>query len=702
MKKIYTVLAIAFAACTFATLATAQGVVDAGGDIIEKNGFGYRKSISEPNTKGIYTITLESFTTGNVTVTHESIPADIVLVLDYSGSMKYRMGQNNADGVNDNSTNSQYWSRMKTLREAVLAFIEEIDENDLKDPDTGEDRPERLGNRLGIVTFAGDNAAQARVNLRRFDNGGKTALINAVNALTNPNGGTYADDGMTIAYNQLNHGNDTRKIRTTVLFTDGDPGNGSYWESTNNNTRVYDGVTYRGLTDNGYSTWSVANNVINIANNIKNLSDAAKEITSVVYTVSVINNPSPYANVYLGKTSSNWSGATNMITLRNRNNGEHYRSPWNSTNIWANGNGAQVAGRTPSEPNYAYATTDAEQLKSIFQSIAHSSGGTSAPVDEGAVAQVDVVSASFMLPEGATDNTIEVYTVPYVKDNADGTHVFLTDDQGKEVLTKAPNSRDTYTKRYVDEDGVEHVEPNTDIDNDIEWHLTSSVEGGKKDKIEVTGFDYGNLFCGPDQTESSGWHKGYKLVVKIPIKMDKGAVGGPNLDTNGPGSGIYINGVNQFPFESPTVSLPVNIHIRKEGLKIGESAKFVIERSTDKTNWTPVTSVFVTRTEDDDEEGENAPLVKVIGMPATDTDNITPFIYRVTEESWSWSYNSGHKTPVTTDLLETNPFIFTNGKKDNIDTKVRNAETKSTNIFLPGETEGHYVDSKPRTTTTTP
>ena len=450
MKKIYTVLAIAFAACTFATLATAQGVVDAGGDIIEKNGFGYHKSISEPNTKGIYTITLESFTTGNVTVTHESIPADIVLVLDYSGSMKYRMGQNNADGVNDNSTNSQYWSRMKTLREAVLAFIEEIDENDLKDPDTGEDRPERLGNRLGIVTFAGDNAAQARVNLRRFDNGGKTALINAVNALTNPNGGTYADDGMTIAYNQLNHGNDTRKIRTTVLFTDGDPGNGSYWESTNNNTRVYDGVTYRGLTDNGYSTWSVANNVINIANNIKNLSDAAKEITSVVYTVSVINNPSPYANVYLGKTSSNWSGATNMITLRNRNNGEHYRSPWNSTNIWANGNGAQVAGRTPSEPNYAYATTDAEQLKSIFQSIAHSSGGTSASVDEGAVAQVDVVSASFMLPEGATDNTIEVYTVPYVKDNADGTHVFLTDDQGKEVLTKAPNSRDTYTKRYVD------------------------------------------------------------------------------------------------------------------------------------------------------------------------------------------------------------------------------------------------------------
>lgn len=704
MNKIYTVFAAAFATFALAFVAQAQGVDDQGGELIEKNGLSYRKSISEPNTQGIYTITLESFTTGTVTISHESIPADIMLVLDYSGSMAWRMTQNNSDGVNDNSTNSQYWSRMKTLREAVLAFIEQIDDNDLNDPDTGQPRTGgRLGNRLGIVTFAGNNAAQARVNLTRFDNGGKTSLIEAINALTSPNGGTYADDGMTIAYNQLNHGDDTRKIRTTVLFTDGDPGNGNYWTSTYNNYRTYDGVQYQQLTDNGYSTWSVANNVINIANNIKNLADDDKEISSVVYTVSVINNPSTYANVYLGKASSNWSNATKMADLRNRNNGDHYRSPWNSTNIWANGDGTQVAGRNSTEPNYAYATTDAEQLKNIFKSIANASGGTEAPVNEGAVAKVDVISASFMLPEGADDNSIEVYTVPYVKDNTDGTHVFLTGTDGKEVLTKAPDSNDKYTKKWVDDEGVAHETPNTDIDNSIEWHLTASVTGGKKDKISVTGFDYANLFCGPDQTESSGWHKGYKLVVKIPIKMDKSAVGGPGLDTNGPGSGIYINDVNQFPFTSPKVSLPVNIHIRKEGLAVGESAKFKIERSTDNTNWEQVTSVFVTRTATDDEEGENAPITKVIGMPATDDSSTPkPYVYRVVEETWSWSYNSGHKTPVTTDLLETNPFIFTNGKKDNVDVLVRNAETKSTNIFLPGETEGHYVDSKPRTTTTNP
>ena len=151
------------------------------------------------------------------------------------------------------------------------------------------------------------------------------------------------------------------------------------------------------------------------------------------------------------------------------------------------------------------------------------------------------------------------------------------------------------------------------------------------------------------------------------------------------------------------ISLPVNIHIRKEGLEIGESAKFKIERTTDGTKWDPVTSVFVTRTANDDKTGENAPIAKIYGLPAT--DDSTPakkYNYRIIEEPWSWSYNSGTKTPTTTDLLEVNPFIFTNAKKENIDNEVKNGESKTFNTFLPGNTEGSYVDSKPRTTTTTP
>ena len=200
-----------------------------------------------------------------------------------------------------------------------------------------------------------------------------------------------------------------------------------------------------------------------------------------------------------------------------------------------------------------------------------------------------------------------------------------------------------------------------------------------------------------------GWHQGYKLIVKIPIKMDNGAVGGPSLNTNAPGSGFIVNGQMWAEFNPPQVSLPVNIHIRKEGLEVGESAKFRIDRSSDGgSTWTPVTSVFVTRTENDAKEGENAPITKIVGMPAT--DNSTPakeYIYKIVEEPWTWSYNSGHTTTDRTDLLEVNPFIFTNTKKQNIDNKVKNGESKTFNEFLPGNTEGSYVDSKPRTTTTT-
>ena len=80
MKKIqYILFAIAFFALVPAMNVRAQK------ETTYSNGLGYSKNISTPDDEGIYTITLEAFTTGNVTVTKKSIPADIVLVLDTSG-----------------------------------------------------------------------------------------------------------------------------------------------------------------------------------------------------------------------------------------------------------------------------------------------------------------------------------------------------------------------------------------------------------------------------------------------------------------------------------------------------------------------------------------------------------------------------------------------------------------------------------------
>jgi len=704
MKKIYSIFALAAAFCAFAPVVKAQGITDSGGEWTEKNGLGYRKYISEPNTEGIYYITLESFTTGKVEITQESIPCDITLVLDYSGSMKRHMGDES--NGNDNSTNPANWSRMKHLRNAVLEFIDAIEDNDRYYPDDGdpdtprEERPTRLGNKIGIITFAAKGGSKEQAPLTPLSGNGYSTLRSVINGLTSPNGETWADEGMNKAYSQLNINDDNRKRRTAILFTDGIPGGGYAWSRST----TIGGV--KCMDNSTYNTWNCGNRVINFANNIKNLSNESKDIVSSVYTVSVINNPDEYTQVYLGKASSEWKGATKMADLEKYNN-TYWKFPeWNSTDIWSNGNGT----RNDDGKTYAYATTNATELKNIFSTIASSSGGAEGELSSSSIANVDVVSASFALPAGASDSSIEVYTVRYTGDNTDGSHNFKTKTVGGKVVDdaiKAKTNTDTYTRHYKDDQGVEQVEENVDVDDAITWHLTASTSGGKKDKITVEGFDYANLWCGPDPTVTSGdyqgWHQGYKLVIKIPVKMDDEAVGGPSLNTNGPGSGIYVNGVNQFPFVSPQVSLPVNIHIRKEGLEVGESAKFRIDRSADGGNtWTPVTSVFVTRTENDAKEGENAPITKIVGMPAT--DNSTPakkYIYKIVEEPWTWSYVSGHSTTDRTDLLEVNPFIFTNTKKNNIDNKVKNGESKAFNEFLPGNTEGSYVDSKPRTTTTT-
>ena len=68
MKKIYSILALAAAFCAFLPLANAQGIVSKG-TWTEKDGLSYTKYISEPNTDGVYMITLESFTTGSIELT---------------------------------------------------------------------------------------------------------------------------------------------------------------------------------------------------------------------------------------------------------------------------------------------------------------------------------------------------------------------------------------------------------------------------------------------------------------------------------------------------------------------------------------------------------------------------------------------------------------------------------------------------------
>lgn len=68
-----------------------------------------KKSVYDPDT-GETTITLEAYTTGTVVLSERTLPTDIVLVMDTSGSMDYDF------------TGSE--NRMEALQNAVNAFID--------------------------------------------------------------------------------------------------------------------------------------------------------------------------------------------------------------------------------------------------------------------------------------------------------------------------------------------------------------------------------------------------------------------------------------------------------------------------------------------------------------------------------------------------------------------------------------------------
>ena len=72
-----------------------------------ENGLFTSKNVSGNETDG-YTITLEAYVTGNVRITSQSVPTDIVLVLDQSGSMDGQMGSYSYNSIYGKSASSYY------------------------------------------------------------------------------------------------------------------------------------------------------------------------------------------------------------------------------------------------------------------------------------------------------------------------------------------------------------------------------------------------------------------------------------------------------------------------------------------------------------------------------------------------------------------------------------------------------------------
>lgn len=223
---------------------------------------------------------------------------------------------------------------------------------------------------------------------------------------------------------------------------------------------------------------------------------AIKELGATVYSVGV----------FIGADASS-AGTEPSQSLDENSNQLTSACNWFMHKISSN-NG------TPRDPSYYLSASDADTLNSIFQQISDQieTGGSSTTLDENTVIK-DIIAPSFQLPAGTTANDIRLETYSYGGGN-------------------------TWTNNH-DSKGA-----------------TATINN---DKVDVTGFDFAQNWCGTETSDGTTTYRGNKLVISFEVVPKPGFLGGNGVPTN-ESAGIYKDSEAQKPlFVFPVPDVDVTI-----------------------------------------------------------------------------------------------------------------------------------------------
>ena len=556
----------------------------------------------EPDENGVYTISLEAYVTGSVTVTTSTAPADIILVLDYSSSME--------KDVNGNSTSTAANKRINILRSSVKDFVDIVktSNNDVEADSMGK-------HRIAFVLYGGGNIYSTNgLSLNEFldvDKLTTTAASSSGNSYTaakvtcsgdtntggllspsTNSGNTNSDTAMGQAKTILseeNYSNTPNRTRVVVFFTDGAPGSGQNetgWENTS-------------------SRLTAANTCINNANDIK---------TSITYGATVYSvgmfpakTSADATTTYLRYTSSDETGKTAMPS---------------SSSQYVNVSGDK-----------SVIVSSAGALSNVFSSIASSSGGSYSAASQSSVV-VDVVASSFTVSTDANLGEAKVYQVACTKASADA---IISFSDTKEEIT------DDVDLDVDDETGEVTV---TGFDYGANWcgwdesaNNNTGAPHGYKLVLEIPITVNDDAVGGPAVDTNAD---GSQLIIR---------------DSEG-------HDIQTYDFISPVLKIPVNIWIQKTGLVEDDSAVFTLRRTpfvgsdvdyskaTYDKSWG--TKVVVNK----ETMGDNG-LVKVSGLDPN-------YIYKIEEDAWGsfgYTYQDGGVQYTIGDNVQ-NPFKFKNIPKN--------------------------------------
>ena len=603
-----------------------------------------------PDDNGVYTLELEAYVTGSVTV--ETHPADFVLVLDYSSSMR-----------ND----------INNLRRAVANFVGKVQtSNGNVVPDA------KGGHRIAFVLFAGQ-VFQGTINWTNQQygatNGRKTyssdlnkflsvAGLNVGNTSVSSNGtdllgydyqtGTNspaamekAKDVLSTAATAGDYPTTSKRERFVVFFTDGEP--------------------YIGSNDRT----PAMNSTVEAAYDIKSTS----AYKATIYTVGLFSGHTSADQVttYMSYTSSDYE--TLMVVPSTADGG-----PW-----------VNVSG------NKSVIVSNSAQLDKIFDDIFEATGGSYSAAAASSVL-VDIVSSSFYIPKNASLGKCRVYKAACTINSATDMMKFETD------TTKWTNITSSVILNSDPDTGTVTV---SGYDYGREWCGWDASK--KNDAGVIVGGPHGHKLVlripimanedavgGPDVATNA---EGSVLTIK-----DKNNQVIGTLPFVSPAISLPVNMHIMKKGLGSGESAKFNIYRTELPLPGSGSPK-----------WEYVTSVFVTNgdssaTEVAKDDNLSYPITYVRGLPSAVKKTVEgeevniEYLYRIEEDDWSFSYdfdkvtgtgaatvqNPGgvpvtvtDKNDVTSDKFITNPIIFWNKKESGFDQKVRlHAESKATNIFL--------------------
>lgn len=630
---------------------------------------------AEDNGDGTYTLTLESFATGKLdqTISTSRRPINAVLVLDVSGSMDevfstttfkplasasysyssygnssyyylhtdgkyYKVSKDRDWSWNDLAYKSYYlyytvsnktyylsgnsvttskqsvssekstiWTgvlyrqetKLDALKDACKAFVESI----AKDAEKNN-----VEHRISLVKFSGyDTPNETVVTLANGSvKTNKSGLISSIEAL-NAKGATEAHNGMQLAAEQIEEA-EANATKLVVMFTDGCP---TIWGEFKN---------------------EFAGPAINYSKQIK-------DNNAKVYTIGIFDNSDYTEQIgqYMNYVSSNYPNA-------------YCTSPssWTFTGV-----------DTAESNKYYSRVSNSEALTGVFEGIANEStqGGAHVEMETSQTQVKDVLSSSFVLPEGAKASDIRVMVADF--------------DENTPF--------DALVAQYKFKEPVTATDVTVEIGTEV-------IDGQTLQTIVVKNFDFSANWCGPIVVNKNGdvsksWNAGKKLIFSFEIVPNPSATGGL-VTTNHPKSGVYYKDklTNEFgsvTFEVPALQYtPMDLVIKKNGLKAGESAIFEVTRSVNGSP-DPDFKMTVVMTAGSEGSTDDAVIVKT----PVRNENKIDYVYTVKETSWSWAYeqtkaqsHSLYKADGSAD----NIFEFTNKAKTDLP---KHAEKALNNVF---------------------